>query len=35
MLEESGAEFRALVTDVNLGGKVTGWDVEACTRATR
>ena len=27
MLEEPGASFRALVTDVNLGSKVTGWDV--------
>ena len=28
MLEANGADFRALMTDVNLGaGKLTGWDV--------
>jgi DNA-binding response OmpR family regulator len=27
MLEADGVEFRALVSDVNLGGGPTGWDV--------
>ena len=27
MLDASNANFRALITDVNLGSKVTGWDV--------
>ena len=27
MLEAKGAAYNALVTDVNLGGKLTGWDV--------
>ena len=27
MLEAEGAAYNALVTDVNLGGKLTGWDV--------
>ena len=27
MLEAEGADYKALVTDVNLGSKVTGWDV--------
>ena len=27
ILEGRAAEIRALVTDVNLGGEVTGWDV--------
>ena len=27
MLEAKGAIYKALVTDVNLGGKLTGWDV--------
>jgi DNA-binding response OmpR family regulator len=27
MLEAAGADYGALVTDVNLGGALTGWDV--------
>jgi CheY-like chemotaxis protein len=27
MLEAAGANYKALVTDVNLGAKLTGWDV--------
>jgi CheY-like chemotaxis protein len=27
MLEAEGADYKALVTDVNLGAKLTGWDV--------
>jgi DNA-binding response OmpR family regulator len=27
MLDAPDAHFRALITDVNLGSKVTGWDV--------
>jgi DNA-binding response OmpR family regulator len=27
MLDAQGAQFRALITDVNLGTKITGWDV--------
>ncbi len=27
LLDEKGAEFRALITDVNLSGTLTGWDV--------
>ena len=26
-LDDDGADFRAVVTDINLGGEVTGWDV--------
>jgi CheY-like chemotaxis protein len=26
-LEEKGGTIRALVTDVDLGGKITGWDI--------
>lgn len=26
-LDERSAEFKALITDVDLGGKLTGWDV--------
>jgi DNA-binding NtrC family response regulator len=27
MLEAEGASFSALVTDINLGSKLTGWDI--------
>lgn len=27
MLDKEGADYRALITDVNLPGKLTGWDV--------
>jgi DNA-binding response OmpR family regulator len=27
LLDQEGAEFGALITDVNLPGKITGWDV--------
>ena len=27
ILEASGADFRALITDINLPGKLTGWEV--------
>ncbi len=27
MLDQDGADYRALITDVNLPGKLTGWDV--------
>ena len=27
MLDAEGAHYRALITDVNLRGRVTGWDV--------
>ncbi len=27
MLDKEGADYRALITDVNLSGKLTGWDV--------
>jgi DNA-binding response OmpR family regulator len=27
MLEAPGAAYNALVTDINLGSKITGWDV--------
>jgi len=32
LLEEGGSECRALVTDVNLGGSITGWDVARAAR---
>ncbi len=27
MLDREGADYRALITDINLGGGVTGWEV--------
>jgi DNA-binding NtrC family response regulator len=27
MLDAEGADYSALITDVNLGGKLSGWDV--------
>ena len=27
MLDREGADYRALITDIDLGGKLTGWDV--------
>jgi DNA-binding NtrC family response regulator len=32
MIQEAGASFRALVTDIDLGGKLTGWDVAKSAR---
>ncbi|QTC90866.1 response regulator [Brevundimonas goettingensis] len=32
LLEKEGETCRALVTDVNLGGKLTGWDVARSAR---
>ena len=32
LLEAEGAAYKALVTDVNLGGKLTGWDVAKRSR---
>lgn len=32
LFEERGDDCRALVTDVNLGGKATGWDVARAAR---
>ena len=32
IIQEAGASFRALVTDIDLGGKVTGWDVAKSAR---
>ncbi len=27
MLDKEGADYRALITDIDLGGKLTGWEV--------
>ena len=27
MLDREGADYRALITDIDLGGKLNGWDV--------
>ena len=36
LLDESGAKYRALVTDINLGnGKLDGWDVARLAREKR
>ncbi len=32
MLDKEGADYRALITDVNLPGKLTGWDVARHSR---
>ena len=35
MLDAEGAHFRALITDVNLRSKISGWDVARHARAWR